>query len=411
MSPASPSTRRRLVFAGLYLCEGAPIGFLWWALPTILRERGAPIDEIGALTSWLVLPWAFKFLWAPLLDAGGGCGLRVWIIAMQLVMALTLLPVLAVDAGLGMRWIGAALVLHALAAASQDAAIDSLALRTTPEAERGRLNGWMQLGMLLGRSVFGGGALLARRWIGDSGVVLLLSGGLASTALALAWRGRAILKPVLRAGTESLGLHLAQALKSRRTWFGLAFAATSGAGFEVVGMFAGPMLIDHGQNSSTVGLFLGLPAVGAMALGSLVGGSLSDRLGVRRVVLFSGLALGGAILALSALLQAQAPTFALIAALCAVYLAIGLFTASTYALFMALTDPALGATQFSAYMGATNLCESWSSRVGGALAEQRGYAGAFAIPALIGLAALSLLFALRPRTRDASRIGSGDPVD
>lgn len=41
-----------------------------------------------------------------------------------------------------------------------------------------------------------------------------------------------------------------------------------------------------------------------------------------------------------------------------VYLRAGLITASAYALLMQLTDPRLGATQFSAYMGAVNACES-----------------------------------------------------
>ena len=47
-------------FAALYLSEGAPIGFLWFA--------GVSVGSITALTSLLVLPWTLKFLWAPLVD-------------------------------------------------------------------------------------------------------------------------------------------------------------------------------------------------------------------------------------------------------------------------------------------------------------------------------------------------------
>jgi len=68
----------------------------------------------------------------------------------------------------------------------------------------------------------------------------------------------------------------------------------------------------------------------------------------------------------------------------ALYVAIGLFTASSYALFMDLTDPRLGATQFSAYMGATNACESWSAVLGGRLIASSGYPAAFAVMALPG---------------------------
>jgi len=390
--------RRRWLFAALYLCEGAPIGFLWWALPTILTERGAEPEAVGTLLSWLVLPWALKFLWAPLIDLGGGRRLGRWIVAAQLLMALTLVPLLFRGTGSHLGWVGAALLLHALAAASQDAAIDALAIRSVPPGERGRLNGWMQVGMLFGRSLFGGGALLVRGQIGDRGVLLLLISGLSSVALGLAWRGRSWLGAPLapREARVSLGSHLRQALGRRVTWVALLFAATSGAGFEVVGVFAGPLLVSRGLDSRVVGLFLGLFAVAAMAGGAALGGRLSDRWSARRCVLVAGLWLGASVLLLAGLCAGPSGPLVLRAVLLLVYLGIGAFTASSYALFMQLSDPALGATQFSAYMGATNLCESWSARLGGRLASGHGYGSAFAAPALIALASLALLGALRP---------------
>ncbi|HEX6883702.1 MAG TPA: MFS transporter [Planctomycetota bacterium] len=399
MSAAAEATRRRLLFGALYLCEGAPIGFVWWALPTILRERGVPVERIGALASLLVLPWALKFLWAPVIDLGHGRGLVRWIAGAQLVMAATLLPLLGLDGDQGLGWITAALLVHALAAASQDAAIDSLALRTTPAEERGRLNGWMQLGMLLGRALFGGGALVARRWVGDAGLVLVLVAGLGAAAVALVLRGPAV--PAATQDPVPLRRSLVAALRRRTTWLGLLFAATSGAGFEAVGALAGPFLIDRGLASADVGLFLGLPAVGAMALGALAGGHLADRSGVRRTVLVGGIAVGACVLLLAALAGTGGDLLVL-AVLTAIYAGLGLFTAASYALFMALTDPELGATQFSAYMGATNLCESWSARLGGTLAQRSGYASAFAWPAGLALAALPLLLLLAPRARAAT---------
>jgi MFS family permease len=401
MSTQKEGTRRGLFFAGLYLCEGAPIGFLWWALPTILRERGASLEYIGSLASWLVLPWALKFLWAPFFDTRANLGR--WISGAQLLMAASLLPLLTLDPAGELGWLTAALVVHAFAAASQDAAIDALAIRTTPAGERGRLNGWMQVGMLLGRSLFGGGALLARRWIGDAGLVLVLSGGLGVAALGMNLRAP-LLFGVASASTVSVWRRLAAALSQRSTWLGLVFAATSGAGFEAVGVLAGPLLLDHGLASKAVGLFFGLPVVVAMAVGAVLGGQASDRFGVRRTVLLSALFLGACVLSLAWLAHIGAQPTALISVLSAVYFGIGLFTASSYALFMALTDKSLGATQFSAFMGATNLCESWSARWSGALAESRGYSSAFALPALAALAALPLLWGLRARSHEDESI-------
>jgi hypothetical protein len=85
------------------------------------------------------------------------------------------------------------------------------------------------------------------------------------------------------------------------------------------------------------------------------------------------------------------------------YAGAGLFTAASYAPFMDLTDPRLGATVFSAFMGMTNLCEAWSARAVGGLRADWTYGGAFAAVTGVSLLALVLL-ALLPR-RTAAGLG------
>ncbi len=70
---------------------------------------------------------------------------------------------------------------------------------------------------------------------------------------------------------------------------------------------------------------------------------------------------------------------------------IALFTASSYALFMDLTDARLGGTQFSAFMSATNGCESWSAWAGGRIVGPGNYAAAFLAMAAASLLGLPLL--------------------
>ena len=64
-----------------------------------LRDAGMPVDEVTAITSLLVLPWALKFLWAPLVDAVRTpvWGLRSWILSAQFLMGLPLLALMWVD--------------------------------------------------------------------------------------------------------------------------------------------------------------------------------------------------------------------------------------------------------------------------------------------------------------------------
>ena len=94
------------------------------------------------------------------------------------------------------------------------------------------------------------------------------------------------------------------------------------------------------------------------------------------------LALGGA----------SGPHLLALLALCA--FAIGVYTASSYAMFMDLTRPGIAATQFSAFMGATNGCEAWSVWAMGRLQADHGYAIALLFLCGASLLALPLLAGL-----------------
>jgi MFS family permease len=73
------------------------------------------------------------------------------------------------------------------------------------------------------------------------------------------------------------------------------------------------------------------------------------------------------------------------------YFCIGLFTASSYALFMGLSRPPLAATQFSAFMAATNGCEDWTSWLGGLIVSRSGYTTAFVFMSVVSLCVLPLV--------------------
>lgn len=398
MNLLSTPRGRRLLFAGLYFSEGAPMGFLWWALPTRLRGAGVAPEEIAALVALLVLPWTLKVLVAPAVDLlrSSRFGLRGWILAAQAMMGLTLLPLLLLDLEQDFDAILVALVAHALCAATQDAAIDTLALRTVPVAERGAITGWMQLGMLSARSLFGGGALLVAARLGDDAIVWLLIAATWSTgALLVVGVPRDAVPPpegALRARFGRFAARFGAMLRRRSTWLGFAVATLAGAGFKSLTAIAGPFLVDRGASQETIGLFFLVPAVVGMAIGALLGGRIADRSGRRGAVARFELAAAAIVVAIgaAALLPALedriAPFLVLLGVL---YVAIGCATAALYALFMDLTDPALAATQFCLFMAGINLCEAWSTRALGSLISAWGYGWAFM--AMATVSALSLL--------------------
>lgn len=389
---------RRFLFAALYFTEGAPIGFLWWTLPVVLRDAGIEHDRIGSLLAALALMWALKFLWAPLVDVlrGPRWTHRGWIVSAQVAMAATLAPFAWIEP---VEWLGAwstLLLVHALAAATQDVAIDALAIESAKHGEHGSLNAWMQAGMLAGRSLFGGAAIAMYDRVGHAGLVVALAvtilvAGCAAWTLPHA-------APRERPSLGDFGRTLAAVAREKRTWLGLGFAATAGAGFESVGAFAGPWLTDGGATKTEVGVFIGVGAAASTLVGGFVGGRLVDSAtgtrGLALTVVFSALTV--LVVALVAALNGSPASS--MAALVGVYVSIGALTTASYAHFMRLTSPALAGTQFSAFMGATNLCESWSVWSAGRLIRDSGFGASAAIMALASLASLAWLAPLRSRS-------------
>jgi len=396
------TTGRRILFTALYAAEGAPIGFIWWALPTKLRAQGMPVDEITTLTSLLVLPWVFKFVWSPLIDyvRTKRWSLKSWIITFQVLMGGALLPLAIIPFEDAAMLLFPLLLAHALFASSQDAAIDALAISEVPAEERGSINGWMQAGMLAGRSLLGGGPLVVAGPIGDLVMMLGLVAIIWLTLVLLLFSQESRSVETRTESPPTLMSSLKTAIRRPSTWWGLAFAGVAGAAFEGVGSVAGPFLLDRGFTAEQTGLFFAFTAVVGMAFGALMGGHFADKFGTRRAVkLFLSSTIFSVVL-LAALDAALQSPVAIFSALSVLYVAIGLFTASSYALFMEITDPRLGATQFSAFMGMTNVCESWSAFAVGRLTVSFGYPVAFAVMGALSFCTLPMVSKIKPQHSD-----------
>lgn len=392
---------RAWAFAWLYFSEGAPIGFIWWGLPTLLRGQDVSVERITALTAALVLPWTLKFVVAPIVDVcrGPRWGLRHWVTGAQAGMGVFLLPLaLWAEQVAPVVWM-VLLLAHACCAALQDVAIDALAIASVPSSARGRVNAWMQFGMLGGRGLFGGGAILIASRYGWGAV---MAGLVVAVWCSLAILWAFVPEPEIdsqgsRSALKGFAHTLGMALRKRSTWLGLCFGLVGGAGFEACGAIAGPMLVDLGTGEETIAGFFGIVVVAAMIAGAAMGGRWSDRHDRSQAV-------GIALVALSVLVgmvggaswMGGGPVVVMVA-LAIVYLAIGVFTASCYAWFMDLTDARLGATQFSAFMAATNGCEAWAAWTGGRLVATAGYGTALIVLAALSLAGIPLLRASRVR--------------
>lgn len=145
-----------------------------------------------------------------------------------------------------------------------------------------------------------------------------------------------------------------------------------GGALETIGLLTGPILIDQGWGEVHIGWLQALPVVAAMLVGSLVGGYLADAWGHRRGVVFAQLWLVGSVVGVATVLAAGGSFVLLVCLLLTASLGIGMLTAVSYALLMDITRSDIAATQWSAFMGAGNGCESWSHFAAGRLHSHFG---------------------------------------
>lgn len=391
---------RSLVAFAFYFSEGIPIGFIWWAMPTLLRKNGVEVSTITSFTAVLTLPWVFKFLWAPLIDIfrSARFGFTNYIGWSQLCMCITLIPLLFIPLdGNVMGW-GVLLFLHSLCAATQDVSVDALVINIVPKHEKGMLNGYMQAGMLLGRSTFGGVALIFIPQIGLPATVVLMILAILCCTLLLFFIKEPVLATVEKEQLTIFKKNILETFRTTKTWHTIAFALTAAAAFEATGGLNGLFLTDKHVDIKSIGFFFSVPVVIAMLLGGLLGGFLSDKMGRKKLVaiFLLGFVLIVTLIAALGISRPDTSHITWMILFLDMYFFIGMFTSSSYALFMDVTNPKLGATEFSSFMAATNACEAWVVWLAASLVVSQGYSITFLMMCVVSL--LSLLFLRKMNT-------------
>jgi PAT family beta-lactamase induction signal transducer AmpG len=179
---------RFLSFTVFYIAQGLPFGLVSYAIPAFLAENGASAGEIGAFIALASLPWSFKLIAGPLMDRFNFLAMgrrRPWVILTQLGLVLTGLTFAFFPEGLNdLRLLTWLCFLLNVFAATQDVAVDGMAIDVLPVEEQGRANAFMALGQVVGISGAGAAAAFLIKSHGMIGVSLLLALGF---SFILAW--------------------------------------------------------------------------------------------------------------------------------------------------------------------------------------------------------------------------------
>ena len=347
----------------MYVAQGIPWGFTALTIPAYLQASGMSEEAVGIALASTTLPFAFKWIWGPIIDRFTILRFgrrRTWIIVAQALMALTIGAMLMIDnLATDLTLVAQLITVHTVFNALQDVAVDAYAVDTLAPHELGRVNGLMY------GAKYGGGA------IGGAGLSWVIGVSSLSTALAVQVAmllvimllpifvlapDRKITVAEVRARVIVRGL---AEVFGTRSAFMLAIAMltmTLMSGLVTTRSYAiyGALEWSREQITQLTGAF----AVLAGALGAAAGGFLADRFGSRRITIVSSLAMaaGWLVFALGHGLwhhTAFVYTLVIWETVMLAMMSVGLF-----AMCMGVAFKPAGATQFASYMAMSNFATS-----------------------------------------------------
>ncbi|WP_201577553.1 AmpG family muropeptide MFS transporter [Psychrobacter okhotskensis] len=168
--------RRAIIMLFLGFVAGIPILLIFSSLSLWLREAG--IDRtVVTMFSWAALGYAFKFIWAPLIDALPVPFLtkwlgrrRSWILVSQILIIIAICMMAnvnpAVEGSLVLMAVGA--VLLGFSSATQDIVIDAYRIELAPPNLQAVLSAMYVTGYRIGMIVAGAGALYLADYFGST---------------------------------------------------------------------------------------------------------------------------------------------------------------------------------------------------------------------------------------------------
>ncbi len=399
---------------------GLPLLLILGTLSFWLREAGIDRSTIGYLT-WVGLIYAFKWMWAPLVDRLPIPVLskffgrrRSWLLFAQLLIILGLVGMASIDPKVQLTPIVWCALLVAFGSATQDIALDAFRIESADSDHQAALAATYQTGYRLALIWSGAGVLwlAARAEAGNAGydasawqfaylcMALSISVGVITTVFSK----EPVRVELARARNATAWLHqtliepFADFIK-RYGWHAvliLSLIAIYRISDVVMGIMANPFYVDMGYTKDEVAAVSKVFGVVMTLVGAFLGGVLTLRFGVMRILF-----LGAILSAVSNLLFAWLATqghdlHGLVWVISADNLSSGIATAAFIAFLSALTNIQYSATQYALFSSMMLLLPKWLAGFSGVFVDSFGYQNFFISTAIIGAPVLILIwFAIR----------------
>ncbi|MEZ5701278.1 MAG: MFS transporter [Burkholderiaceae bacterium] len=423
-----PASLRMLT---LGFSAGLPLLLVLGTLSFRLREAGLDRTTIGYL-SWVGLAYGFKWVWAPLVDRLPIPLLTRWLGRRRSWLLLSQVAIMGALAGMAVAdprteltlvvWCALAV---AFASATQDIALDAFRIESADADHQGALAATYQTGYRIAMIWAGAGVLwlAARAEVVPSGPVAAPAGTaiepgvlyqqaawttaylvMAASMLvgvltvlftreparvelpparsAMAWLRGALVEPF----ADFLRRYGKQALLI------LALIGVYRISDVVMGIMANPFYVDMGYTKDEVAAVTKVYGIVMTLVGAFVGGALSLRLGVMRVLMLGAVLSAASNLLFAWLAGHGHDVTALIAVISADNLSAGVASAAFIAYLSSLTNVKYSATQYALFSSMMLLAPKWLAGFSGAFVDAQGYATFFIATACLGLPVLLLVW-------------------
>lgn len=392
------------VCVGTGFASGMPLYVLTQMLPAWFTDRELDLTTIGLL-SLVMLPYTWKFAWAPLLDRYGIQSIgrrRTWAGASQLALLVLLALFALLDPVTDLALVSAVAVGVAFASATHDIAVDALRREILADSELGLGNALFVNAYRLAGLVPGSLALILADRMPWSTVHLVVASfmlvGLLTTLLT---REPDVALPTRPSLVEAIrGPFVAFFVDNgTRGALGiLTFMLLYKLGDSMATALATPFYLGLGFTKTQVGTIAKAAALWASIGGGFAGGLLMLRIGIHRALwLFGGVQLVS-ILGFAGLSVVGPNETWLFWVVSFEYLGVGLGTAAFVAYMASVTDPRYTATQLALLTSLTGLPRTLANASSGWIVDSVGWTSFFLACAVLAIPGMLMLPVVAPWT-------------
>lgn len=429
-SAAESRSVRLWLFTVLYFVQGIPSGLFLISLPGWLAQHDLGKAEIGKFIAIVTMPWAFKFIFAPLMDKFHFLRMgrrRPWVLGTQLgILVSTLLMAFVEDPVGHLSQLAFYGFLVNLFSSVQDLAVDGMSVDLLPTDEQAKVQSWMIAGQAIGKTAASaGGAIILVAW-GYSVFVLLtalVAGlGMLLPLLVRERRGESLLPWTEgRASPEALDLRIDR-------WGALirdllsAFVVPSSL-LVVTALFIHRLPVgitrtiypvifvqQLGWTNAQYSQLLGFATFSSAAIAMVAGAFFVDRLGRLRTIHLSLGAVTVVFLASGCFTGLWRTGWFMASSAVLAEILVILSNVAFYAICMQLCRKKVAATQFALYMALNNLGVTAGAWLTGIFEPWLSAVGFFYLSAAFCVVTIGVMF-LPNLVRDTQRVTALTTLD